>query len=236
MLDPERQVGRLKLQLDGVRPGTRLLHNLSGGLDSVYQAWRLLDAGYPLVLHHCEYRTRQMRWPKENEACEKLLAWLINHDLRDFEYVTSTVDRGTAFRYPKHNDIAVLMPVTGWVMRNPKFADIQHVVTGHHRNSPDPNRPESRQVRQIAHQLAGRSWKWLKPIGGFTKDQVIRDMPDALIGLSWWCRRPDGEEPCHRCPTCRRVDGVLGFRCVEPGCGFSAKTPAGLGAHRRVHS
>jgi 7-cyano-7-deazaguanine synthase in queuosine biosynthesis len=203
-------VGRLTLDMGGVRPGTRLLHNLSGGLDSNYQAWRLLDAGYPLVMHHCEYRTRQGRWPHENEACARLLDWLTERGLTDFEYVTSTFDRGTAVRYPKHNDIAVLMPITGWVMRNPKYQDIRHVVTGHHRNSPSPDRPESRQVRQIAHTLAGRTWKWLAPVGRHTKDAIVRDMPTDLVDLSWWCRRPRDGKPCRdRCPTCRRVTPIV---------------------------
>ena len=198
-------VGRLPLDMGGVPPGTRLLHNLSGGLDSAYQAWRLLDAGYPLLIHHCEYRTTQLRWPHENEACEKILAWLTERGLTDFEYKTTTFDRGTAARYSSA-DIIVLNYISGLVLGNPAHADIKHVVSGHHANSPSPHRPAAKRCREAAEVPAGRRIRWLFPILKHPKAAIIADMPRDLFDISWWCRKPVDGKPCgDQCPACRRV-------------------------------
>ena len=76
--------GSLPLNMGDARPGDRIYLGVSGGLDSAYMAYRLLSDGYPLLLHHTTYRTRQLRYVHEEQAYLAVIGWLRDHGLDQF--------------------------------------------------------------------------------------------------------------------------------------------------------
>lgn len=202
--------GRPALQLDGVGRGATLFLNLSGGIDSTYQAYRLLESGRNLLIHHCHYKTAQQRWPHEADSVDAVLDWFVTKGWQEqFRYIETTFDRGTAleFRFP---DIRFLNPLTGLLLADPERADVKFVVSGHHQNSPDPYRPNAVKYRRTADMLSGRKLRWVFPTLHMTKAQIIRDTPPELFDRTWWCREPDNGLPCRACHTCVQVFEVIG--------------------------
>lgn len=201
-----RLYGRLELDLGGIPPGSRFLLGLSGGLDSAYLAWRLLDAGYRLHLFHVEYRTGQRRWPKEDAAHRAVLDWLAARGLTDWTIQRMSVEVGRlGYRYL---DWEFFAWASGMILRAPQYRDITHIAMASCRE--DPARPETwaRQLK-IMELLAMRPLQIIRPKKRWSKTEFIADMPPDLFRLCWYCRRPDGDEPCHRCHTCRLVDAAL---------------------------
>jgi len=200
---------RPALQLDGVGRGSTLLLNLSGGIDSTHQAYRLLESGWSLLIHHCHYKTAQRRWVHEADSVEAALAWYREKGWgSQFEYIETTFDRGNAltFRYP---DIRFLNPLSGLLLADPDRSHIKWVVSGHHKDSPNPYRREAMKYRTVADMLAGRGLRWVFPTLNMTKADIIHDMPKDLFDVTWWCREPLNGRPCRDCHTCKQVHAVI---------------------------
>ena len=208
--------GRLPLSVGSARPGRdRLLLGLSGGIDSAFLAWRLLEMGFRVHLWHMEYRTRQMRYPKELLAVERIMEWLDARGITGYEFNDHQplFDRGFPRGF-RSADNEILFPQIGWLLRDPAMADINHVVLGYHAQSHDPRSRFFPRYQRTAHEASRRpqKWEWITPAGGLLKADYIAEMLTEAPGLleaCWWCRKPDGDEPCHECSTCKRVDDAL---------------------------
>lgn len=185
--------------------------NLSGGIDSVYVAYKWLSE-HPkekLLIHHCSLRTYEYRWEKEDEAVKNVLEWLDNHGLTNYEYVETTLD--VAEVHPHLWDSSMIAFMTGAVLTNPKYKNIKNVLS---------NTPKDEYSR-LGHSLYNRInkadaikyavlKKKLTPIHmlkSVRKEQIIELIPPDLLELCWYCRRPtENGGTCHQCHTCRQVD------------------------------
>lgn len=207
------QYGRLKLDMKDAKPPQRIYLGVSGGLDSAYLAYRLLSMGHPLLLHHCTYRTGQMRYPHEERAYKAILGWLTDHGLTDWTLITTEFARQNSIPY-WFLDYEYLFWVAGAQLRNhPKNKarqDIRHVVV--------PSHAESRRtfgdrtfdrIWQTLERTAERKIAGIEPMKRYNRTQILADMPPDLIALCWWCRTPKDGQPCHKCSTCKAVDPAL---------------------------
>lgn len=206
--------GELKLDMRDARPGQRLYLGISGGLDSAYLAWRLLAMGYPLLLHHCTYRTGQNRWPHEERAYQAILKWLTAHGLTSWQLITTEFGRQRSIPY-WFLDYEYLFWVAGAHLRNhprnKRRQDIKHVIVGSHRESRRTvGDPTFDRMWETMERTAERPITILEPMKRYNRTEILADMPGDLIRLCWWCRTPtDDGTPCHRCNTCRAVDPAL---------------------------
>lgn len=199
--------GRLPLDLGGYPPGSRFLLGFSGGLDSVYLAWRLLEAGYRLHMFFVEYRTRQMRYLKEIEAHQKVLEWFKARGLTDWTIQRMTVEPGR-LGYG-HLDWDFFAWACGMILRAPHLQDIDTIAAAS--CAEDPSRADTwAKHQQIIEILARRKIKLIRPKKRYTKAEFLSDMPPELFQLCWYCRNPGKRgEPCHQCHTCKHVDEAL---------------------------
>jgi 7-cyano-7-deazaguanine synthase in queuosine biosynthesis len=55
-----------------------------------------------------------------------------------------------------------------------------------------------------ARKLGEPSVEWLFPVYDVAKDELAAALPQALLELTWSCRRPlEGFRPCGTCKACR---------------------------------
>jgi hypothetical protein len=218
--------GKLKLDMQDVKPGARLYLQMSGGLDSSYLAWRLLRDGYKLLIWHCSFRTHQERWPHEDAAYANVVAWLRRQRLTQFEELPSGLYSPGGAIIGWRLDYTFLWPEAGFHLRNKdhmgrritKRQDVRHIVIPNHAESRSVDgAPLKTATRQMCHN-AGRTITPLYPMARYSRPEYMADMPTDLIDLSWWCRKPNNGRPCRRCSTCQVVDPALrsiGYRMEE---------------------
>jgi 7-cyano-7-deazaguanine synthase in queuosine biosynthesis len=192
---------------------------LSGGLDSALCAYKALSAGQRLHLHHIHLSNREGRQAVEAQATADILSWFRDNGLTDFTYTESSVHYGT-IRFLVQ-DVNIWSYFIGAILADPRHRHMRSVIIPRNLDSfryNDDSTPAQRRRaearanerrEQIVKAVAGRLPKWLYPIGNYTKLDVIRELPEGLRELCWWCRRPVGNAPCHRCHTCQQVDDAL---------------------------
>lgn len=211
--------GKLPLDMQDAKPGQRLYMGISGGLDSAYLAYRLLSLGYPLLLHHCTYKTGQNRWPHEETAYRAVLDWLTTHGLTDWELITTGFSRAGSIPY-WFLDYEYLFWIAGAHLRNHKGyrgrSDIRHVVIPSHAESRRTfgNKTFNR-IWETLERTAERKITGLEPMKRYDRPTILGDMPPDLVALCWWCRTPKDGQPCHECSTCKVVDPALAINGLE---------------------
>lgn len=200
-------------------PGSEtLLVNLSGGVDSVYAAWKLLTLGHRLILHHCILRNREGRHEIEARAVRHVATWLREHRLRAFSLLESSYDHGNLGRLPY--DVEVIGFLTGVVLRDPSRRNIGTVVVSANSSDASVTAPNTSRIvrrRQLAEVMVGRKLNWWIPFAAMTKAQMVDELPAELLELCWWCRRPQGTRPCRRCRTCREINTLPQVRALPSG-------------------
>jgi 7-cyano-7-deazaguanine synthase in queuosine biosynthesis len=200
-------------------PGSEtLLLNLSGGVDSVYAAWKLLEQGHRLILHHCVLRNREGRHDVEARAVREVASWLRDHRLRAFTLLESGYDHGNLGRLPY--DVEVVGFLTGVVLRDPSRRNIDTVVVSANSADATVTAPTTARIvrrRQLAEVMVGRKLNWWVPFAHVSKAAMVAEIPPALLRLCWWCRRPRGSRPCRQCRTCREINALPQVRALPSG-------------------
>lgn len=190
----------------------RALHNLSGGLDSTFVAWKwLCEHPERLLIHHCHLKTRQNRYPNEAEAVNRILDWLREHGLGHFDFVETTFDYGTS-RSGVY-DIEIIGFMTAVIVRGKRNKDIDTVLVSASANDMKLRNIAVRQERRealIRLMNPDRRLSFAWPIKTLSREDMVRDMPTDLFDLTWSCRRPKDGKPCGKCHTCR------GLRRLKP--------------------
>lgn len=188
-----------------------MLLNFSGGLDSVYAAYKLLKAGHKLILHHCKLKTRENRTKSELVAVRSVMGWFRENRLTNFTYLESAYDYGTIS--PIIYDVEIIGFQTGVILRASSRQRVKTVVWPSNAEDvsiTNPTHYRVRHRRELAELVAKRKLDWYYPIRNLRKEDIIRDIPDELFRRSWYCRRPTPNgSRCHQCRTCLQVDEVL---------------------------
>lgn len=192
-----------------LNPDCDVLANLSGGLDSVYGIWRLLERGrYPLI-HHC-HLAGNLRLPHETRATTGVLDWFRTQGLTRFDYIESTVHL-PPYRYKSRmRDPDLIMMIAGQILRDrPHIRQLDYYNNAEDTSTlyPGVKRRREQIMRYWAHR---RNIRVTRPLVTMTKAQIVRALPRSLFSLASWCRFPSPHgEVCHRCIPCRKVDRAL---------------------------
>lgn len=189
--------------------------NFSGGIDSVYVAWRYLteNPNKILLIHHVVLKTREKRWHKGKVAVNEVLAWFKKKGLDNFEYVETSVDISNL--YPRMFDSTLTDFMQIAILRCQKYSTVVNVLN---------NTPKNEYERLGEAELERR---WVIPrefrkvtktdyintipkLKDMYKIDIIRDMPKELFELCWYCRRPTASGgTCGQCHTCKQVEKAL---------------------------
>ena len=192
------------------------LHNLSGGLDSVYCMWKYLkeNPNKTLLVHHCNLINNQNRYELESEATKKVIEWFKANGLSNFEYLETTIDIRQLGTRPL--DYQVIAFMNGILFINKKYQRIKYRLICTPKDEYDRlgnpflieqltkfnNILKQPSITAKPHNVQPKLIIMLKDR---YKLEYINEMPKELVKLSWSCRIPNGNQYCGRCHTCLQL-------------------------------
>jgi 7-cyano-7-deazaguanine synthase in queuosine biosynthesis len=191
----------------------KTLINISGGVDSIYCAWKLLTENPDQIylLHHVtsskKFLPDNSRIKKEKKAVDDFLEYLKKNAITNFAYLESklyTMD-------PKINrilDIEMVGIYTGIILRT--YRSIENIIIS--ANVEDLQQSNGYNLRsktrfEIINAISrNHPINYIYPISDLTKRQITEKMPVDLLELCWYCRNPnlDGTT-CGKCQPCRNI-------------------------------
>ena len=188
-----------------------VLVNYSGGVDSVYAAYRALRNGDKVYLHHCVLKSRVSRHTQEKKAVGNTIDYFKGHGMENFKYIETSFDYGN-LDYMIY-DVELIGFITGIILKKPAHKNISRVIVSVNAEDPtgiDINTPRRVSANALAEQVAGRKIDWEYPFIHMTKKEVMEDMPPELLKMTWWCRRPQkNNTPCNACNSCKSTAKVV---------------------------
>lgn len=194
--------------MEPLNPDCSVLANLSGGLDSVYGLYVMLQDRGRVLIHHCHLGGNP-RLPWESRATNNVLRWFENNGLTNFDYIESSVTL-PPYRYSSRmRDPDLIMMISGQILRDrPHINELAYFNNSEDTSSRYPRVARSRVniMKRWAHR---RNIVVSRPVAHMTKADIVRAIPEDLFRLASWCRFPDYmANPCHRCIPCRKVDAA----------------------------
>jgi len=196
------------------------LHNLSGGLDSVYCMYDYLtkNPDKTLLVFHCNLDTRSGRHVEERKATDKALKWFRDNNLTNFKYLEGSFSYGAEMRMTMDDYIIAIF--TGILLRDRKrYAGIKYMINCAHKTSTirlgDRIHKYRQRVDEVitvfsAGSVPGRTLERVYPILHMMKAEVVAACPKELLDLSWSCRKPQEDgSTCGRCHACRQIAGEI---------------------------
>lgn len=181
------------------------LIQLSGGIDSTFVLYDWLKNNpteYCLV-HHIVLQNYQNRHNSELQAVDRILKWLDSNGLNNYFYIQNTFDYGN---FPDLiSDVEICGFLASVLLRCVRWQSVDNITMSIYNNTSD------RELRRqkIIEATSRRPIKLNYVLEGLKKKDVIKQLPQELFNLCWWCRAPIDEQPCERCFTCNSVKKAL---------------------------
>ena len=187
----------------------------SGGIDSTYLAWKLMKNKTPnLHLHHASIRNdADTCWKKQDEAMEPILSYFKDRGF-EFEYSESVFEMYGWNQVGYDSDLLLL--IAQKLAQN--FDGEVQVLMGWNPTDMKRSCIDDRARRGVTQNI------WLALIEsarnrqdidktlyfplieeGITKTEMMREIPQDLLFLTWSCRRSKDGTPCGRCHACRDI-------------------------------
>jgi 7-cyano-7-deazaguanine synthase in queuosine biosynthesis len=182
----------------------------SGGMDSTAMLVRLLTREQDeLRVHHIRMVNREGRDGAEQAAVEAILAYLRAH-YRPFRYSESGLDFSELAAIPI-DYLSIAYVACQVAIDTPRC---NRIAAGSLSTDTDIVNRSARQQRVFqemyacyrARKLGEPEVRWIFPVYDTAKAELARELPPALLDLTWSCRRPvrsaNGWLPCGACKAC----------------------------------
>jgi 7-cyano-7-deazaguanine synthase in queuosine biosynthesis len=182
----------------------------SGGLDSTAMLVRLLtESDEPLRVHHIHMQNAERRAAAEQAAVESIVGWC-RARYRPFRYSESGLDFRGLEAIPI-DYLAIAFVACHVAIDTPGCT---RVAVGALERDTDIENRSARQRRVFdemyacyrARKLGEPAVEWVYPVYRETKAALAAGLPEALVALTWSCRRPvsiAGKfQPCGACKAC----------------------------------
>ena len=188
---------------------------LSGGLDSTYLAWKLIQEKEPIHFHHISIRNDvELMWKHQYDSVQNIIKFIEDQGY-SFTYSFSRFDFYGFHKLGFDSDL--IMVVAQKVAQNfdLRFKDINVVMGWAPLGLTNP-RIIKRARKNISQNIwtalvnsievrDGINFKIQTPLidRNISKSDALREMPPELINMTWTCRTPteDGS-PCGTCHAC----------------------------------
>lgn len=183
---------------------------LSGGLDSTYVLYKTLkDTKYKIWVHHIILKNdRENRWEAELEATKKIVEYC--RKIRPFPYSES--EWGFYFKQFIPWDIDVIAFTAAQIVPSIFAHGKVVLVTGRVKEDDDVRTSLNQTVyTQMLWEAATKKYQKRvekeisKPIRHLSKKDLLKDMPQELIDMVWYCRHGENGVPCGHCRSCRDI-------------------------------
>jgi 7-cyano-7-deazaguanine synthase in queuosine biosynthesis len=191
----------------------KTLINISGGVDSIYCAWKLLteNPNETFLLHHIvsskTVLPKNSRLKLEKNSVDKFIEYLKKHNVNNFVYIESKRYRLDS-KIKAIQDIEMVGIYTGIILRT--YKNIENIVIS--ANSEDLVQMNGYQTRsktrfEIIDALSrNHPINYLYPIKDMTKKEISNSMPADLLQLCWYCRKPNMDgSTCGTCQPCKNI-------------------------------
>ncbi len=197
--------------------------NLSGGVDSTYYLWRWLNEhpGEKIRVHHCRLHWR--RKEVEDEASKNIVKWLRNNLSANIDYVTTTLTKGTIQNTIL--DVEMIGAIAGFAARLdtiktvllPYCKEETRIIRKHFAKGKPIKELDIKHRTAVFIRLmelgAKRTFDFQCPYYMKRKQDMVNELPDELLSLTWYCRKPTKEkQPCNECFNCRRVNRAIKYK------------------------
>lgn len=187
----------------------KTLLNFSGGIDSLWCLWDYARRREPLLIHYCHLVNWTGRGDYEATAVKNSLAWIDAHEPFEYKLIETRFDYGNARIV---QDKEVIGFLSGIILRDNRH-QIQRLIISSNKEdiarTPYYIRTEADRLR-LVEGVGRKRVKYIYPIAGKSKAQLIKDLPPDLVRLAWFCRTPTKNgNPCNKCQTCKKVLPVL---------------------------
>jgi len=186
---------------------------LSGGLDSTAMLVQLLAHGTePLRVHHIRMVNKEKRDLAEQRAVEGIVAYCRAH-YRPFRYSESGLDFSGLEAIPI-DYLSIAFVACQVAIDTP---GCERVAVGSLASDTDIVNRSARQRRVFdviyecyrARKLGEPRVDWIYPVYHTPKAELAAALPQALLDLTWSCRRPlEGLRPCLECKACLARQGL----------------------------
>jgi 7-cyano-7-deazaguanine synthase in queuosine biosynthesis len=191
----------------------------SGGLDSTYMCWKMLNENVKMIhIHYVSIRNdSEGIWKKEDIATERIIQYFRDHNL-EFKYSTSVFEFFGHVQCGFDSDLLLVVAqklalnsygknievFLGW---NPY--DIKRQIIIDRTNRQVTQNIWKSLVESIDNRNnVSKSLRFPLIEHNITKDIIMKKMPQELIDLTWSCRR-GGDSPCGRCNSCVELKSSL---------------------------
>lgn len=183
---------------------------LSGGLDSTYLLYRALkETNDKVWAHHIILKNlSENRWEAELKATKKIVEYCKN--IRGFGYSES--EWGFYFKKYIAWDADVVAFVASQIVPNISLRNEKVVLNTGRVQEDDKIATSIRQMEysQAIWEASTKKYEKLvekeiaKPIKHLSKKDLMKDMPQELIDMVWYCRHDyNNGVPCGQCKSCR---------------------------------
>jgi 7-cyano-7-deazaguanine synthase in queuosine biosynthesis len=190
------------------------LINISGGVDSIFTAWKLLseNSNETFLLHHVSgsqsFLPANSRVKLEKSAVLNFLQYLDNHNITNYKYIESKRYR-TDSSVKSIKDIEMVGIFTGILLRT--YTTISKIVVSANLEDLEQgvNYNERSQTRfEIINAISrNHNVEYIYPIKDLTKSEISNLMPEELLKLCWYCRNPQiGGKVCGKCQPCININ------------------------------
>jgi len=187
----------------------KTLINFSGGIDSLWCLWDYARRREPLLVHYCHLVNWTGRGDHELKAVQNALAWIDEYEPFDYKLIMTRFDYGN-MRIVQDKEVIGFL--SGIILRDNRYP-LQNLIISSNAQDvermPYYIRSEADRLR-LLEGVGRRRLRYLYPIMGKTKEQLMRELPRDLLDLAWFCRTPSKQGyPCGRCQTCTKVLPIL---------------------------
>lgn len=176
------------------------LISLSGGMSSTYLTykWLVENPDEILLIHHAKTNK------KEHHATQEILKWFTDNNLTNWKYVEQEiavednlidVDQTTIFAFME----AILMKKYGikYVLDSAIKDDMLVMV--------DEYVKHFKRKIAIFNTILGYNTNIYPKIRSRMRREIIPDIPDALLALTWSCQNTTKRKPCGECAKCKQI-------------------------------
>ncbi len=198
--------------LEECQPGDKVVAMVSGGLDSVAAVYKLLtETECEIIMGHVSLQNREKRWEAENIAIGNLYQYL-SKNIRPFGFNEST------FRFNHKNFMGWDVDVTNGFIASQILVgekNARYVASGLNKSDLERSRVVDRAGRTVniidgaTEGLVEFKPKFVRPVRDMYKSDMIDQLPEELVQLTWSCRTPVRNESswtrCGKCYTCQEM-------------------------------
>lgn len=205
--------------------------NLSGGVDSTYYLWKLLQRkGVKVLVHHCDLFKQRVE--EERRAVDRVLSFFSpdRYELRRTVFSRKGITG-------KLQDIEVVFFMAGLLAKDTDaFPNLHRVVMSRCKEELEQNRLLHSHVKsgrplaefkapgnriatavQTLLSVSRRPLRVESPYQTTPKATMIAELPLELVKAVWYCRKPSRPGvPCETCHACRRAHSMVQER-IERG-------------------